>query len=65
MNVRFLYPAEIEMFDAVVFYEQQVERLGQGFLSIMEAAIDDLRALGCEPKIRYDPRKDYALQCYP
>jgi plasmid stabilization system protein ParE len=32
------------MFDAAVFYEQQVERLGQSFLSIMEAAIDDLGA---------------------
>ena len=43
MNVRFLVPAEIEMFDAAAFYEKQVARLGGSFLSIMETAIDDLR----------------------
>jgi plasmid stabilization system protein ParE len=42
IKARFLYPAEVEMFDAATFYEQQVARLGESFLSIMETAIADL-----------------------
>jgi hypothetical protein len=42
MQVRFLFPAEVEMFDAAAFYEKQVALLGGIFLSIMEAAIGDI-----------------------
>jgi len=44
MNVRFLFPAEIEMLDAVAFYEKQVAGLGDSFLSIIAVAIGDLCA---------------------
>ncbi|PIP47248.1 MAG: plasmid stabilization protein [Deltaproteobacteria bacterium CG23_combo_of_CG06-09_8_20_14_all_51_20] len=44
MKVRFLLAAEIEMFDAAAFYEKQVALLGKNFLSIMEAAIDEISA---------------------
>ena len=58
MKARFLAPAEIEMFDAAVFYEKQVPQLGDNFLSILESAIRDL----CEqpeawPDIGYGVRK--------
>ncbi|MDH4319239.1 MAG: type II toxin-antitoxin system RelE/ParE family toxin [Desulfobulbaceae bacterium] len=36
---RFLLPAEIEMAEAAVFYETQVESLGLNFLTIVEAAV--------------------------
>jgi plasmid stabilization system protein ParE len=42
MKVRFLLPAEVEMYDAAVFYEKQVSHLGDSFLSIIEVAISDL-----------------------
>lgn len=44
MKARFLFPAEIEMFDAAVFYEKQVAHLGDSFLSILETAVSDLCA---------------------
>ena len=58
MKARFLAPAEIEMFDAAVFYEKQVSQLGANFLSILESAIRDI----CEqpeawPDIGYGIRK--------
>ena len=31
MQVRFLFPAEVEMFDAAAFYEKQVALLGETF----------------------------------
>lgn len=42
MNVRFLAPAEIEMFEAAAYYELQVPTLGENFLDIIENAIDGI-----------------------
>ena len=42
MKVRFLAPAEIEMFEAAAYYELQVSTLGENFLDIVENAIDDI-----------------------
>ncbi len=44
MRVRFLTPAEIEMFEASVYYENQVSTLGDDFLNVIEEAVDDLAA---------------------
>ena len=43
MDVRFLLPAEVEMLDAAIFYDQQVTNLGANFLSVIENAIGELR----------------------
>ncbi|MEA3363328.1 MAG: type II toxin-antitoxin system RelE/ParE family toxin [Thermodesulfobacteriota bacterium] len=42
MNVRFLEPAEVEMFEAAAYYELQVSTLGENFLDIIENAIDGI-----------------------
>ena len=44
MKVRFLAPAEIEMFEAAAYYELQVSTLGENFLDIIENAIDGIIA---------------------
>jgi len=41
-KARFLLPAEIEMFEAAVFYETQVEKLGIDFISAIESAVFDI-----------------------
>jgi len=42
MKVRFLGPAEIEMLEAMAYYEIQVENLGENFLDIIEAAVREI-----------------------
>lgn len=42
MNVRFLTPAEIEMFEAAAYYEMQVRGLGENFLDIIEVATNEI-----------------------
>ena len=42
MKVRFLAPAEIEMFEASAYYEMQVDNLGRNFLTIIEKAIKEI-----------------------
>lgn len=42
MEVRFLVPAEIEMFEAAAYYEIQVPNLGGNFLDIVENAIIEI-----------------------
>ena len=42
MKVRFLTPAEIEMFEASVYYEMQAYDLGANFLDIIEEAVADI-----------------------
>ncbi len=42
MQVRFLAPAEIEMFEAAVYYEMQASTLGENFLDIVENAIVEI-----------------------
>lgn len=42
MNVRFLGPAEREMLEAAIYYEIQVENLGENFLDIIEAAVAEI-----------------------
>ena len=39
MKVRFLLPAEIEMFEAAAYYEMQAKGLGGNFLDIIEEAV--------------------------
>ena len=41
-RIRFLSPAEIEMFDAAAYYEARVPKLGNDFISIIEIAVLDL-----------------------
>ena len=48
MNVCFLAPAEIEMFEAAAYYELQVSTLGENFLDVIESAINGIVA---HPKI--------------
>ena len=36
MKIRFLTPAEIEMFEASVYYEMQARDLGGNFIDIIE-----------------------------
>ena len=42
MKVRFLTPAEIEMLEASIYYENQTVYLGDNFLDIVEAAIAEI-----------------------
>ena len=42
MQVRFLAPAELEMFEASAYYELQVSTLGENFLDIIESAIAEI-----------------------
>jgi plasmid stabilization system protein ParE len=42
MKVRFLTPAEAEMFDAAAYYEMQAPGLGNNFLSVIEGAISEI-----------------------
>ena len=42
MKVRFLSPAEIEMFEAAAYYEMQVSALSENFLDIIENAINGI-----------------------
>ena len=42
MKVRFLTPAEIEMFEASAYYEMQVNNLGENFLNIIEEAVEEI-----------------------
>ncbi len=41
--VRFLRPAELELLDAVEYYELQATGLGSEFLDKVDAAIQDIR----------------------
>ncbi len=41
--VRFLLPAELELFDAAQYYELQAKGLGSEFLDEIDAAIEDIR----------------------
>lgn len=42
MKIRFLAPAEIEMFEASAYYEMQVKNLGANYLDIIEEAIKEI-----------------------
>ena len=42
MKVRFLTPAEIEMFEASAYYEMQAYDLGVNFLDIIEEAVAEI-----------------------
>jgi len=42
MNIRFLKPAESEMIEAATYYEIQVEKLGENFLNILDAAVAEI-----------------------
>ena len=42
MKIRFLTPAEIEMFEASAYYEMQATELGINFLKIIEEAINKI-----------------------
>jgi len=42
MKVRFLAPAEIEMLEASIYYENQAAYLGDDFLDIVEAATGEI-----------------------
>ncbi len=42
MKVRFLTPAEIEMFEASAYYEMQASNLGGNFLDIIEEAVNEI-----------------------
>ena len=46
MKVRFLTPAEIEMFEASVYYEMQATDLGNNFLDIIEEATSEIKEKG-------------------
>ena len=57
-TTRFLLPAEIEMVEAAVYYEMQVEGLGIAFLAKMESAVGDVVARPeAWPIVRNDIRK--------
>ncbi len=43
MNVRFLEPAEIEFFDAIVYYDLQRQGLGQEFAKEVEDTIERIK----------------------
>ncbi|MFW8601596.1 type II toxin-antitoxin system RelE/ParE family toxin [Desulfobacterota bacterium M19] len=43
MQVRFLTPAEIEMFEASAYYEMQATDLGSHFLDIIEEATNEIK----------------------
>ena len=43
MKVRFLTPAEIEMFEASAYYEMQATDLGSNFLDIIEEATNEIK----------------------
>jgi toxin ParE1/3/4 len=42
MKFRFLTPAETEMMEAAAYYEMRVEKLGEHFLDIIEAAVAEI-----------------------
>jgi len=42
MKVRFLDLSEIEMIEAAIYYEMQVENLGENFLDIIETAVVEI-----------------------
>jgi len=42
MKIRFLTPAEFEMFEASVYYETQATDLGDNFLDIIEEATNEI-----------------------
>ena len=42
MTIRFLSPAEREMFEAVTYYEIQAENLGDNFLNLIEEAVTEI-----------------------
>ncbi len=42
MKICFLTPAEIEMFEASVYYEMQAIDLGRNFIHIIEEAINEI-----------------------
>ncbi len=43
MKIRFLTPAEIEMFEASAYYEMQATGLGSNFLDIIEEATNEIK----------------------
>ena len=57
MKVRFLTPAEIEMFEASAYYEMQAPNLGENFLDIIEEAIEEIAK---NPKLW--PEIDYGIR---
>jgi len=42
MNVRFLSPAETEMFEAAAYYEMQAQDLGVNLINIIDEAIAEI-----------------------
>ena len=42
MRIRFLIPAEFEMFEASAYYEMQATYLGNNFLDIIEEAANEI-----------------------
>jgi len=42
MRIRFLTPAECEMFEASAYYERQAADLGKNFLEIIEEATNEI-----------------------
>jgi len=42
MHIRFLAPAENEMLEAAAYYEIRVRSLGENFLDIVEAAVNEI-----------------------
>ena len=67
-RIRFLSPAEIEMFDAAAYYETRVLELGTDFISTIEIAVLDLSdepekwpVIGKEIRRRILPRFPYSI----
>ena len=67
-RIRFLSPAEIEMFDAAAYYETRVPELGTDFISTIEIAVFDLSdepekwpVIGKEIRRRILPRFPYSI----
>lgn len=67
-KTRFLSPAEIEMFDAAVYYETRVPKLGADFISTIEIAVSELSddpekwpVIGKEIHRRILPRFPYSI----
>ena len=57
-TTRFLLPAEIEMVEAAVYYEMQVEGLGTAFLAKVKSVVRDVAARPAAwPIVRNDIRK--------
>ena len=56
--VRFLRPAELEMLEAAMFYEQKAPGLGDDFLGKIDSAVHDI---GMNPRhwpvVRFDIRR--------